>query len=350
MLFLSFLWSYDMINRYKRMKDTHPFYIILAALLLTCTSVQSKEKEESPDKVSLIPRISGLANIRYSYDDDASTTHGFDVRRVRLAVKGDLHKKLDYCVQAEYETTVKVIDAYFRWKIMPELNMQVGEFKAAYSQETTYGPSSWLVIENPAAVAKLNGYNDLSGIKANGRDIGLRLYGSLFQKREFNILRYSVGVYNGSGINIKDENNQKDVAGFLWINPVRQLTLSGGYYAGSYGAKGSEHVRNRASAGLEWKDKRLTVRSEYLWGNTAGMHSNGVYAQAAYWVHHMVQPVLSYDYFKQDKGTNVYQHNLQVGVNIACIKYLRVQAAYTHTLLNGGGHKNLAEIQAIVQY
>ena len=322
--------------------------ISLLLALLTGNSLWAQDTQK--EKVSLIPKITAMANVRYSYDDQPKVDHGFDVRRVRLGLKGNLHEKLDYCIQAEYETSVKVLDAYLRWKIRPEINFQVGEFKVQHSQETLYGPTSWLVIENPAAVARLNGYNDLSGIKANGRDIGLMFYGSTIQKEGFDVFNYSLAVFNGSGINMKDENKQKDVATFLRIKPLKQISVTGGYYAGSYGARHQEHTRNRASAGVEWKDSRLTLRSEYLWGKTSATHSNGVYAQAAYKVHKMVQPVLSYDYFEPDKDGDAYQHNVQVGVNITPIKNLYIQAAYTHSFQNDDQHRNLAEVQAIVTY
>lgn len=325
-------------------------FLFVIMLMTICISANAKEKNDNLDKSLLIPKVTGLINTRYTYDDEANVKHNADIRRVRLGVKGQLHEKFDYYIQAEYETTVKVIDAYFRWKIMPELNVQVGEFKTETSLETTYGPANWLVIENPTAVAKLNSYDDLSGIKSNGRDIGLRLYGSFFHKTDFNVLRYSVGVYNGAGINMKDNNNKKDVVGYLWINPLKQLTISGGYYSGSYGPKGNTHVRNRASSGIEWKDRKLTVRGEYLWGNTAGLHSNGAYLQAAYMVHYMVQPVVSYDYFKRHTDINDDQHNLQIGVNIMPINHLRIQAAYTHSFRRNNSDRNLAEVQAIVNF
>ncbi len=323
--------------------------VILATIALMVSGA-AWAQEAQKESVSLVPKVTALINGRYSYDDQPETKHGFDIRRVRLGLKGNLHSKVDYVIQAEYETSVKVIDAYFRWKILPEVNFQVGEFKVQFSQETLYGPANALLIENPAAVAQLNGYSDLSGIKANGRDIGIMLYGSTIKKDGFDVLNYSIGVFNGSGINMKDENNEKDVATFVRIKPVQQLSITGGFYAGSYGARHEEHTRNRASTGVEWKDKRLTLRSEYLWGKTASAHSNGVYAQAGYQVHKMVQPILSYDYFEPDKDGDAYQHNVQVGVNISPIKNLRVQAAYTHSFQNDDTHRNLAEVQAILTY
>lgn len=273
-----------------------------------------------------VPKISGLLNGRYSYSDREKETHGLDIRRVRLGAEGELGDKVDYKFQAEYETSVKVIDAYLRWKIVPEFNIQIGEYKVPYSQETLYGPTSWLTIENPAAVANLNGYNDLSGMKSNGRDVGITVYGDLWRK----LFSYRIGVFNGNGINVKDDNNKKDFAGLLWFRPVTGLSLSAGLYAGTYGPRGDEHVRNRFSAGVEWKSEKLMARAEYLSGNTGGQKSDGAYGEVGYWVIDIVQPVLSVDYFKADRDDAESQWNYQVGVNIVPIKNLRIQVAYTY--------------------
>lgn len=292
------------------------------------------------------PKISGFINARYAWSDKEDATHGFDIRRVRLAADGVLSDKVDYKFQAEYETSVKVIDAYLRWKIRPEVNVQIGEFKVQYSQETLYGPVTWITIENPAAVAKLNGYSDLSGLKANGRDVGVTLYGDLFNK----VVTYRIGVFNGNGINTKDDNDKKDFSGLLWVRPLKQLAFSIGHYQGTYGAKGDEHVRIRNSAGVEYKDDKLTVRGEYLNGNTAGQKSDGAYATAAYWISKAVQPLLSVDYFKADRDGDEKQWNYQVGVNVIPVKKLRIQAAYTYTNNKVAKDVNQFETQFILQF
>ena len=293
------------------------------------------------------PKISGLVNARYAWSDKEDATHGFDIRRVRLAADGVLSDKVDYKFQAEYETSVKVIDAYLRWKIAPEVNVQIGEYKVQYSQETLYGPATWITIENPTAVARLNGYNDLSGLKANGRDVGVTLYGDLLNK----VVSYRIGVFNGNGINTKDDNDKKDFAGLLWVRPLKELAFSIGHYQGVYGAKDSgTHVRIRNSAGVEYKDDKLTVRGEYLNGNTAGQKSDGAYATVAYWVSKAVQPLLSIDYFKADRDGDEKQWNYQVGVNVIPVKKLRIQAAYTYTNNKVAKDVNQFETQFILQF
>lgn len=322
------------------MKRLKVFRITLVSILLLVAVLPIASQELKA------PKISGLINARYAWSDKEGATHGFDIRRIRLAADGVLSDKVDYKFQAEYETSVKVIDAYLRWKIAPEVNVQIGEYKVQYSQETLYGPATWVTIENPTAVSRLNGYNDLSGLKANGRDVGITLYGDLFNK----VVSYRVGVFNGNGINTKDDNDKKDFAGLLWVRPLKELALSVGHYQGSYGAKGDEHVRNRTSAGVEYKDDKLTIRGEYLNGNTAGQKSDGAYATAAYWVSKAVQPLLSVDYFKADKDGDERQWNYQLCVNIIPIKKLRIQAAYTYTDNKVAKDVNQIETQFILQF
>lgn len=315
-------------------------------LLATATVLPLNAQKIKP------PTIGGLVNGRYSWTNQDGNDHGFDLRRVRLSATGELTPKFDYKVQAEYETNVKVIDAYVRWKIDKRFNLQIGEFKVPFSQESLYGPTSWLTIENPTAVSKLNGYQDLTGIKANGRDVGAQIYGDLFPSKDksFSYVSYKLGVFNGNGINTKDENNKKDIAGLLYIRPIKQLTLTAGRYQGNYGEKGEEKVKIRTSAGAEWKDSKLTVRSEYIGGKTGTKKSEGVYAVAGYFVSKYVQPILSYDYFKEDKDADEAQSNYQIGVNVLPIKHLIIQAAYTYKDFKVAKNASQVEVQGIVYF
>ena len=138
-------------------------------MLLCCGSAHAAGEGE---KVSLVPKITGMVNLRYSYNEAKKDDQGFEVRRVRLGARGNLHRKVDYVFQAEYSGKVRILDAYLRWKIRPEFNIQVGEFKVHYSQETLLGPATWLTVNTPEAVTRLNGYSDYCGLTSNnGRDI-----------------------------------------------------------------------------------------------------------------------------------------------------------------------------------
>lgn len=333
------------------------------ALILSASTVSAQEsnlKELAKDFKPSVPKVSGLINGRYSYDS-SDKSNSFDLRRVRLAVSGDFGKNIDYKVQAEYgggsatsSATVKLLDAFLRFKIAKEFNVQVGEFKVAYSQETLDGPTSWLTIENPTVVNKLNGYSDESGLKANSRDVGIRFYGGFGHKEGYDLVSYKVGIYNGNGINLKDNDKYKDVAGLLYINPVKALTLSVGYYAGRYSAsKDNTVTRNRLSTGFTYKQGNFYLRSEYLHGKTGEKNHQGAYATAGYKLPYGLQPVLSYGYYQKDtESKKDNQSDYQIGLNWQANKWLRTQVAYTFTNYTNSDkkNKNLIETQLIAAF
>lgn len=329
----------------------------LLALSVTTVSAETKAQEVLESLKPSTPKVGGLLNGRYAYDS-SDKSNSFDIRRLRLAVSGDFGKSVDYKLQAEYgggssssAATVKLLDAYLRVKIAKGLNIQAGEFKVAYSQETLDGPATWLTIENPTVVNKLNGYSDESGQSANSRDVGLRLYGSFGHKKGYDLVTYKLGVYNGNGINLKDNDKYKDVEAFITFNPVKELTLSAGQYIGRYtkvsGSEKATATRNRTSAGFTYKPGNLTLRSEYLYGKTGTVSHQGVYATAAYLLPHGIQPLLSYGYYQKDKETAVdNQADYLVGANWWASKNLRLQLNYTFTKYTNSTKKNRNLVEA----
>lgn len=279
---------------------------------------------------SKLPKISGFINVRYQYSTENGNANGFDIRRARLDFKGDMAAKLDYRFQAEFAGTPKILDAYIRYRIDRRFNLQIGEFKIPFSIENAYAPSTLETADNSMAISRLCNYADISGIAANGRDIGMMFYGGFLKKNGYNLVDYAVGIFNGNGINIKDNNKSKDFSGRLTINPLRFLSFAGSYYNGRYGKEGETHGRMRVGVGAKWEDSRLLLRSEYIYGKTGGVESDGVYAVAGYFIRPKFQPVLKYDYFLQDKSdSSTAENDYSIGLNYYPIKALRLQANYT---------------------
>ncbi|MBQ8424082.1 MAG: porin [Coprobacter sp.] len=317
-------------------------------MLVERVSTNEKEITKLKKIVSKLPRISGFINFRYQYSDKNGGSNSFDVRRARLDFKGNISTKVDYRLFLEFSGTPKVLDAYVRWKIDRRVNVQVGEFKIPFSLENTYGPTTLETIDNSMAISKLCNYSDLSGMSANGRDIGIGLYGGFLPRDGYNIVDYAIGVFNGNGINISDNNKAKDFSGRLNINPLRSLTLSASYYYGRYKKSGATYSidRERVAAGAQWVDNKWLVRSEYLYGKTADTKSEGVYAVVGYYVHPQVQPLLKYDYFKSDKALDSSRESdFTVGLNYSPIKWIRLQANYTYKLISGSDNVNYLALQ-----
>ena len=286
----------------------------------------------------------------YEWSDGSSS---FFIKRVRLDLRGDIARKLDYRVQLEFASSPKIVDAYLQYRPFRQLNFKLGEYKIPFTIENTdYVPLKFELIEYPLALQRLMGFAEPIGgryvggamqggetLKDTGRDMGLTLHGSFFPCGERALLSYDVGVFNGAGINLRDNNRSKDVVARLTLRPVRGLTLSGSWYGGEYGADCLE--RQRVSAGVCYDRGRGVVRGEWIGGRTgyaateeyaAGtFDSSGWYVLGGVRLTPTLMPVVRYDTLLSDTASDdSRQTNWTAGILWHPVKYLRCQLNYTY--------------------
>lgn len=347
-------------------------FLIAALLLLSVsfTTVYAQNAEvKTEKKKSLIGdylSIGGRLDAQYTFDsfktnagvDEISNT--FNVRRARLDLKGNINKHLEFRVQTEFANTMKLLDAYIAVKIKPWLNFKIGQQKIPFTIENPYSLNDLEVIEYAQVVSKLSGFSDISGNKnyGGGRDVGLIAYGSFFNReqsgKKYDILAYTLGIYNGNGINFKDNNNGKDFAARLDFHPfMEDLMITGAAYIGTQSLVKDtlDGNRQRYTIGAQYKNEKLTVRSEYIYGITdkedrtksnwlSAQKSDGVYVMATYYFSikgkkeganvQKIAPVLRFDYMNDDINVdNSKSTYYMAGVNYYPMKHLRVQLNYT---------------------
>ena len=66
-----------------------------------------------------------------------------------------------------------------------------------------------------------------------GRDAGIMFTGDFFKYKTWKLFNYSIGVFNGTGMNQKENNSQKDIIGQLNITPIKSLMLSSSFILGT---------------------------------------------------------------------------------------------------------------------
>lgn len=301
-------------------------------------------------RLDRIPRLSGYVQAGYEWSDESSS---FFIKRVRLDLRGALARTLDYRVQLEFASSPKIVDAYLHYKPFRQLNFKLGEYKIPFTIENTdYVPLKFELIEYPLALQRLMGFAEPIGgryvggamqggetLKDTGRDMGLTLHGSFFPCGERALLSYDVGVFNGAGINLRDNNRSKDVVARLTLRPVRGLTLSGSWYGGEYGADCLE--RQRVSAGVCYDRGRGVVRGEWIGGRTgyaateeyaAGtFDSSGWYVLGGVRLTPTLMPVVRYDTLLPDTASaDSRQTNWTAGILWHPVRPLRCQLNYTY--------------------
>ncbi|MBQ8056451.1 MAG: hypothetical protein IJ270_06530 [Paludibacteraceae bacterium] len=303
---------------------------------------QVKKLEERSEKlekiVSKLPTISGFLQAGYDADfgenfgtNKKDVTNTFHIRRARLKLNGNIGKKIDYTLQADFANTPKVVDVFMRFKPWKQFNIQIGQFKHPFSIESpTYLPKNIEAINNSmGAVNLVQKYGLTDG--QTGRQIGINLYGGFIQKEGYSIINYDLGVYNGNGINKKDDNNAKDISGRLTIMPIKDLKISASYYWGKYGKNKARYERYAGGFAYD-KPEGLIIRSEYIGGNTAGQYSHSAYAVVGYHIGPKWTAFWQYDFYQADvKDEKSQKTNLVIGAAWQPLKYLRAQVNYYNT-------------------
>ena len=337
------------------MKRKSLLLIVVMFVLASLSTINAQEKKKLiGDYLS----IGGWMNIQYDYEsqlqNDGATLdqiNTFNVRRARLDFKGNLCKNVEFRVQGDLAGTPKLVDGFVKIKLQKYFNIQVGQFKIPFTFENPQSPLTLEGVEYAQVISKLSGYSDISGVKtySGGRDVGVMIYGDLFKfecdGKEIPILTYKLGVFNGNGMNNKDANLAKDIAGSIEVCPgVKGLMLAASYYGGNYylsAANKDNANRDRFTVGGKYENGRLTVRSEYIIGKTEmakntdvyNLDSDGFYVTGGYWFNmkeQRIRPVARYDFFRQDisnpeKNSTYYM----VGIDWWPYKNLRLLVNYT---------------------
>lgn len=298
------------------------------------------------EKIKKHFNITGFVQAGYEWTDDASS---FYIRRARVSFLGSIFEgrkgaKADYRLQVDFANSPKIVDCWIRYSPTDAIGIQLGEFKFPLTIENTdYAPPVKLeFIENSLIVKRLvrASADDVTGINSAGRDIGAQLYGSFIKKDGYNVINYNLAVFNGSGINRRDDNKSKDFVGRIMINPIRELTL-GAYYQYGEGAYANPYISeffvgggryivlHRYGGGLAYDCKDFFVRGEYLGGKTGGLTTDGAYLAGGYKFLGKWTAVARIDYFDIDRYDTDREWNYTVGMNYMPWKYLRLQLNYT---------------------
>ena len=281
------------------MKSTRILLILVISFLL-CPQAYGQEKKDESSVVNQVTgflskhvKLSAYGQFGYSYTDSENLNarqadNQFFNRYAMFILSGDVTKDLSWMLQYEAFSST-LLELYACYKPFPYFQIKAGQMKTCFTFENQLSPSTYETINFSRVIERMAGFTgDICG-NQGGRDIGLQVGGELF-KTSFNsyFFEYRAGVFNGSGINKKDNNNAKDFAGWLTVQPVKGLKLGYSAYLGklnyAFPAKNGEEIkyanitRDRQALSACYENKRVLCRSEFLWGKDGETERSGFYA------------------------------------------------------------------------
>jgi phosphate-selective porin len=290
--------------------------------------------------------IAGFVQTHADYYQETSE-FGFKFKRVRLAALGNIPYDVSYYVVVEYSPFLKsqgLLDAYITFsRFGPYTKFSVGQFKSPFSMELN---------TSCAGLHTINRSKVVDNLASPGRDIGVMLFGE-----HEKLLSYSIGVMNGTGMGIVDDNFLKDYVGRVVLSPIDFLSIGASYRNAIVGPdEVDEKTRFGGEVQLKYGD--FLVQSEYIMGKYIGTttdeggggcgapggcdfalcsetvdttESHGLYLQGMYMTKFNVQPVLKYEFWLSDK--DVEKEKIQIttiGVNWFINDWTRFQINYLY--------------------
>lgn len=367
------------------------------------TRLAKNEKRAAAwEKAKQYFKITSFVQGMYEWANDKNSTDltgvsTFSIRRARMSITGDLYKGkkgavLDYRFYFDLARIKNnsnpnpILDMWVRYRPFKEFGIQFGQYKNPVTFEASISPAKFEFIDYSYAVCNLAkmGSDDVAGLNVTARDMGFQFIGGFIHRDGYSIINYNVGVLNGNGLNLKDNNKSKDVYGLLTIKPSAKLSLATFYQWGEanlaeffseekiqneYGWYGNpEYVTmHRWGVGFKYDGDGPYARGEYVAGTTGKLVSEGAYLAGGYkfklpknagriWTGVMADYFCKncFDYTNRGTANAAINTRYSVCVGYEPIKYFHFQVAYSleqrihHTFSNNRHFNNGIKLLATI--
>jgi hypothetical protein len=249
------------------------------------------------------PEVSGCIRAKYEYNLNTEK-HRYEVRNARFSVGGNINPIFEYKAEIDLsdEGVTKMLDAYVRIKALKNLNFTMGQMKIPFSTDNLRSPHQ-LLFSNRSFIAKR--------ISKNLRDIGLLASYKLPISIPFTL---EAGFFNGSGLNNPAWVNTLNYAFRTTIKPLKNLSLTGDYYAG----KMDNNDIKMYDIGCSYQIGNFVIEAEYASKNSVDtlLKSNTSHAFFVYGLYHFefknktirrITPALRYDFYDKDNSNSTFE-------------------------------------------
>lgn len=287
-------------------------------------------------------RFGGYGLFLYRYNDLAENKHTLDARVIFLSMRGELTPHFKYFILAEFVKPMPY-EFWAEWSPANEFNLRVGQMKTPLSLENQMSLTDIDGILNTRSISALIGMSDdvqalQNGKNNTGRDAGVMVHGNLLKTKTHDLLEYRVGLFQGTGLNTSENNNTKDFAANILLQPIKGFRIGGGAYFGQtkYVKPGDadefNHVRNRWIVSSDYRSERVYARAEWVTANDGGISKEGLHGMGLYYfIPEKLNAFAKIDYLNQNKDTNNEVIDYTLGVNYHFYGPCRIQLNYTYS-------------------
>jgi hypothetical protein len=310
----------------------------LVALASLSLAARAKAQDSATAARSLPPvDVHGFIQVYYR-SGDPTIKDGFRLRKSDLKFSGVLSPKLKWRVTFDAAKALTVAkstsnvddstvvtdvsidqrtrilqDAALTYTVDKSLSFDVGQQIIPLSLEGTISTSNVETIERTLFIVERSRAVGLGDI----RDVGVSANGQVL-----NAIEYHLGVFNetGEGAGTIDSNDQKSFMGRVAYKPsfIRGLSVGG---SGGFEGGPTKQRRERTAGEIQFRDERITLRTEVMSARDGTLRRFGWYALTAVRPTKRLQFVGRWDDWDRDRSgehslTDATERQVVVGASI----------------------------------
>ena len=257
--------------------------ILIAAIILlmaapSLVKAQGCMEASSEEGVNVVGYIQTQWNYEFNGEDASGKyldKHYFNFNRARIGVVGNVPYDVSYYVMTEFSSFQGgpyLLDAFVTYHGLGHwAKITMGQFKSPFGLELSTPCQSLHTINRSKVV----------GILASPfRDIGVMLTGSsdsvqLFGIQKTDIIKYSLAVTNGTGMNETDKDSYKDITARLVFSPIENFAFGASFRTGKAATTNPSATQDdkhtRYGFDLSYENEKFLVQAEYINGKDDGM-------------------------------------------------------------------------------
>jgi len=241
--------------------------------------------------------IDGYMQLRYRDDNAADGRREFQVRRVRVNVRGAVSEKTSYRVEMQFDSKetgkgpgskAQLRTATIDYKLSPAARFRMGQAILPWGYELEESVPNLWTGERSLWMDRLF---------PEQRDIGAFLN----YRRKPTAPMFDVGIVNGTGIDAVDNNNKSNLLGRVDF-PLKDGSVALSGYTGT-NAEGTARIRQDrtgVSARYHWGETQFL--GEFVTGNDKGKDMRGWYGQLGHPVSSVNPNLLFVKYDQYDEN------------------------------------------------
>lgn len=253
---------------------------------------------------------------------------GFDIWLARAGVNVRLSDRITANLTGGLveppDDNPQLVNAFFHYKIKEQFQIRAGQFLVPFGLEGQEPIFFTPTINRSNLVRQTNTFRMF-------RDLAVQASG------EFDQLNYAVALANGSGANVAEQIDPKDVIGRVGFKPLQDFEMGLSGHLGRYQPVGVDQNYQRVRAGLDlaYESNPYILRAEYIYRSDdqpqGELTQQGTYILGAYRFLDNWQAVSRIEVFDQDTSTdNNYLTSVSTAINYYFVGHTRFSLNYEY--------------------